>query len=348
MKRGSSGLCAIVAIDKPKDITSHDVVARIRNITGERRVGHAGTLDPMATGLLLVCIGPATRLCPYLSAKTKNYDARIVFGVATDTDDAQGRFFGEHHTDLQDSLAQKLLDKDFANKTLENLKGPLEQVPPAYCAIKKDGITAYKAARAGKSIELDVRHVNIFDAKLVSLGKDQATIPDIDGQENTYDVIYWDVKLDVSKGTYIRSIARDLGTSFGCGAHLGALRRTKIASILIDDEQTRTLDSLEAEFKKTAQLPCLDPVDVLNLPVLKLDNEQQKLVSCGSPLYLENGDNLEELNKIERSEKENLASTSYIACTTDTHLLAVYERSAEDRDVLKAATVIPGGVAGVR
>ncbi|MGI6032091.1 MAG: tRNA pseudouridine(55) synthase TruB [Coriobacteriales bacterium] len=324
MKRGTSGLCGVLAIDKPKGITSHGVVDRVRRITGERRVGHAGTLDPMATGLLLVGVGAATRLSDYLSGHDKAYRARIVFGVATDTDDAEGRV-STFFSNSEPGKGLEVLDGLDADGVLQGLVGPLEQLPPAYSAIKKNGVVAYKAAREGKPLELERRHVNIEAAKLVSTGVQNVALDDGEGGTFSAELPYWDVDFEVSKGTYIRSIARDLGQQLGCGAHLGALRRTAIADLEID--AAVTLDELEQRHEQGLDLPWCDPTKLLGFPVLELDEQQARAVSNGREL----------------SEDADVSS-EHVACVSGNRLLAVY---ACESGRLKPATVIPGGVFGV-
>ena len=166
MKRGTSGLCGVLAIDKPAGITSHDVVDRVRRITGERRVGHAGTLDPMATGLMLVGVGAATRLSNYLTGHDKAYSARIVFGVATDTDDAEGRIVTQFSSSAPGEGLTVLGGLD-PQQTLSSLVGKAKQLPPAYSAIKKNGVTAYKAAREGKARRLLAGRAHAITGRVV-------------------------------------------------------------------------------------------------------------------------------------------------------------------------------------
>ena len=249
MKRGGSGLCGILAVDKPKGISSHDVVNAVRRVTGERRVGHAGTLDPMATGLMLVCVGAATRLSAYLTGHDKRYTARIVFGAATDTDDAEGRITtaytktapGEGLAGLAGISPQELLD---------GIEGEAMQLPPAYSAIKKNGVTAYKAAREGKELELEPRRVSIYRARFIEAGFEEADLDDGQGGRFTALLTYWDVDLEVSKGTYIRALARDIGEALGSGAHLLSLRRTRVGDVGVEhcmsiDEFPQWLESQE-------------------------------------------------------------------------------------------------------
>ncbi len=201
-KRGESGLAGILVVDKPEGLTSHDVVNRVRRALGEKRVGHAGTLDPMATGVLVVLVGPATRLAPYLTAAEKRYRAQIVFGSATDTDDAEGR------TIRAAPVPDEAADPFFAAATVAALVGEHDQVPPAFSAIKVDGKTAYREARAGEALELEPRRISVLDARLVGVEVEPE--------------VAWDVQFEVSKGTYIRALARDLGEAMCSAAHLGA------------------------------------------------------------------------------------------------------------------------------
>lgn len=324
MKRGASGLSGILAIDKPSLMTSHDVVNRVRRLTGERRVGHAGTLDPLATGLLLVAVGSATRLSNYLTGHDKAYRARIVFGAFADTDDAQGRVVsyggcGAPGTGLES------LDGVDPQTVLAGIEGACEQMPPAYSAIKKNGVTAYKAAREGRKLELEARPVEIYRAAFVAAGTAHASLDDGAGGRFEAELPYWDVDFRVSKGTYIRSIARDLGLKLGCGAYLGALRRTAIADMSLAD--AHALDELEALARAGSPLPWADPAGLLGFPVLQLDESQVKDVSNGRDL-----------------RGAAAQAVSRVSCVAGDRLLAVYER---EKSRLKPATVIPGGVAGV-
>jgi len=221
-KRGATDLSGIIAVDKPRNMTSHDVVDAIRRITGEGRVGHTGTLDPMATGLLLVCIGPATRLSDLITSHDKGYQARIVFGSATDTDDADGAVIATA------PLPENLADTQFALQILEAFTGAQKQVPPQFAAIKKGGDVAYKAARKGQAVDLEPREVTVHALDLIEAVHD-----------------HWDIKASVSKGTYIRSLARDIGETVGSRAHLAQLRRIHCGKVSI--EQAHTLDELRQD-----------------------------------------------------------------------------------------------------
>ncbi len=253
----TTGLSGILVIDKPAGMTSHDVVNTLRRLSGERRIGHAGTLDPLATGVLVLCIGPATRLADYLMAGLKTYEARICFGSATNTDDAEGE------TIQTSELPPGLEDPAFARQFLSEQAGEILQVPPAFSAIKKDGITAYKAARSGAALELEPRRVHLYEAELVTTGKD-----------------WWDIRITVSKGFYVRSFARDLGESLGSAAHLGALRRTASGQVSI--KQAKDLSSL----KTGEPLPYIDPTAALGFPVIEISPAEAQRVQNGMPLTI--------------------------------------------------------------
>lgn len=221
-KRGATDLFGIIAVDKPCGMTSHDVVDAVRHLTGEGRVGHAGTLDPMATGLLLVCVGPATRLSEAIMSKDKVYEARIAFGAATDTDDAQGAIIA------QAPLPESLDDEGFARRILEDFVGKQQQVPPQYAAIKKDGRKAYESARQGKPVHLESRTIIVHSLALIEAVND-----------------HWDIEARVSKGAYIRALARDIGEAVGSKAHLASLRRVRCGKVSL--EQAHSLEDLEKD-----------------------------------------------------------------------------------------------------
>lgn len=248
-RRGASGLSGILLVDKPAGMTSHDVVSRVRRLSGEGRVGHAGTLDPMATGLLCVLLGPATRLAPFLTARDKTYRARIAFGTATDTDDSEGTVVRTADVD------ESLFESAFAQTLLARFVGPMDQMPPAYSALKVDGRPAHRVARAGGTVTLAPRAITVHEARLEGLDPAART---------------WDVAFRVSKGTYVRALARDIGERAGSAAHLAALRRT--ASGDLDVADARTLEEIERAAGSGGIARLLaDPVLALGLPVLHAD-----------------------------------------------------------------------------
>jgi tRNA pseudouridine55 synthase len=224
---GPSGL---VVVDKPGGMTSHDVVARIRRIAGTRRVGHAGTLDPMATGVLVVGVEKATRLLGHLTVTEKEYRATIRLGQSTSTDDAQGEITGG--APATDVSAAVLTQHELA-KVAASLTGEIMQVPPAVSAIKVAGERAYRLTRAGAAPELAARPVTVYEFKILAERRhDQA--------------LDLDAIIRCSSGTYIRALARDMGRQLGVGGHLTRLRRTRVGPYRIED--ARTLDQLAERF----------------------------------------------------------------------------------------------------
>ncbi len=230
----------VLNVDKPGGMTSHDVVNRIRRLTGIRRVGHAGTLDPLATGALLLCIGRATRLVEYLVGQDKVYEAVVRLGQATDTYDADGVVVAERpFTHITLSQLQQ---------ALESFRGPIQQRPPMYSAIKRSGQPLYKLARQGIKLDVPPRAVTIYELEALDW-----TPPEIN------------LRVVCSSGTYIRSLAHDLGQALGCGGHIAALRRTHIGNFgldtavpLADLNETNWKNALLPSDTAVAHLPRLD------------------------------------------------------------------------------------------
>ena len=258
MARRPSAFSALIAIDKPAGCTSHDVVSRVRRAVGEKRVGHAGTLDPAATGVLVVGIGQATKLLGLLTLDRKGYRATFQLGSETTTDDAEGEVTATAE------VPRELLDPTRAAAAVAALVGEHDQVPPSFSAVSVNGRRAYDAARAGEALELKARRVRVFGAELLGVDPDART---------------WELDLDVSKGTYIRSIARDLGRDLGCRAHVGALARTFAGPVTLAD--CVSLDELEAGGVELVHERCLDPVAALGLPARELALEEVPDVMCG-------------------------------------------------------------------
>jgi tRNA pseudouridine55 synthase len=215
----------IVIVDKPGGMTSHDVVARIRRLAGTRRVGHAGTLDPMATGVLVVGVEKATRLLGYLTATEKEYHATIRLGQSTSTDDAEGEITGG--ASAADVSAETLA------KVAASLTGEIMQVPPAVSAIKVAGQRAYRLTRAGAAPELAARPVTVYEFKILA-------------ERRNGEALDLDAIVRCSSGTYIRALARDMGHQLGVGGHLTRLRRTRVGPYRIED--ARTLEQLAERF----------------------------------------------------------------------------------------------------
>jgi tRNA pseudouridine55 synthase len=220
----------IVVVDKPAGMTSHDVVARCRGIFSTRRVGHAGTLDPMATGVLVIGVDRATKILGLVTAASKSYAATIRLGQTTSTEDAEGEL-------LQSVSAGHVTDEAIA-AAIAGLRGEIQQVPSAVSAIKVEGRRAYRLVREGHTVELEVRPVRIGRFEM------RATRREVDGV-NDVDVIDVDVEVDCSSGTYIRALARDLGAALRVGGHLTSLRRTRVGRFGLD--RARSLDELAEE-----------------------------------------------------------------------------------------------------
>lgn len=342
MKRGQTDLCAVIAVDKLAGCTSHDVVNAVRGMTGERRVGHAGTLDPFATGILLMCIGPATRLSDRIMADEKSYIARIVFGVQTSTDDCTGAAVA-----CGDESPQ-VLDQAFASEVLSRFTGRLQQLPPQYSAKKLDGRRAYDLARKGQHAEVASVEVTVSRAELLGMGRETATI---EGAAELGELPYWDVSFRVSKGTYIRSLARDIGQVVGCGAHLSQLRRTSVGPVglwsCVQLDQVRQLaqrrrdgEDVDGEAREFLLTNCLDPVRLLGLPAVQVDKAELDKVGNGAPLSIAG----------ERVPDGSLADNGAVAIVNDGRLYAVYQlvdaRQRHGMDRFESRLVIPGGVAG--
>ncbi|MGH1548162.1 tRNA pseudouridine(55) synthase TruB [Leifsonia poae] len=225
----------LILIDKPDGMTSHDVVARVRRAAGTRKVGHAGTLDPMATGLLIVGVNSSTRLLTYIVGADKEYLATIRLGAGSTTDDAEGDLLAEVSQHALDAVADDAIAAGIAALT-----GEIQQVPSAVSAIKVDGKRAYARVRAGEQVELAPRAVTVSEFELLATHR-------IDG------AIDLDVRVVCSSGTYIRSLARDLGSSLAVGGHLTALRRTRVGAFHVRD--AHDLATLDAE---AALIPAVD------------------------------------------------------------------------------------------
>jgi len=209
----------IIVVDKPRGWTSHDAVGKMRRLANTRRVGHLGTLDPMATGVLPLVIGRATRLAQFYVRSDKVYDARVRFGYSTDTYDAEGT--------ATSALVDPVLDRDTIERKLETFRGEFLLRPPAVSAKKIQGVPAYRLARQQIAVEMKPVPVEVFELKLLEIEGPEARV--------------W---VHCSAGTYMRSIAHELGQSMGCGAHLSALRRERSGDFSID--QARTITELEA------------------------------------------------------------------------------------------------------
>jgi tRNA pseudouridine55 synthase len=248
----------IVVVDKPAGMTSHDVVGRCRRIFGTRKMGHAGTLDPMATGVLVIGVERATKILGLLTVTDKSYAATMRLGQTTSTEDAEGEV-------LQTVSASRVTDAQI-EAAVAPLRGEIDQIPSAVSAVKIGGKRAYKLAREGQAVELAPRAVRIDRFDVLAIRRHDALI----------DV---DVEVDCSSGTYIRALARDIGAAVGVGGHLTALRRTRVGSFGLD--QARTLDDLA---NKPNLSYSLDEACQLTFPRRDLTAEQAEDTRHGRPL----------------------------------------------------------------
>jgi len=255
----------ILNIDKPWGRTSFSIVAAVRRLTGERRVGHAGTLDPAATGVLPVCLGQGTRVIEFLLDATKTYRAEIELGVATDTYDGSGRIVqrGDPSRISQDQL----------ESALASFYGVIQQIPPMYSAVKYHGKPLYKLARAGITVERKSRLARIHRLELIDWRSPIATI-----------------EVDCGKGTYIRSLAHDLGQALGCGAHLRSLIRLRYG--IFDVKDTIAIPQLEDAFRYGYWQCFVHPIDsvLLHWAAVVVNDDTGQDVRNGRPLVLGDGD----------------------------------------------------------
>ncbi len=238
------GPSGFLVVDKPSGMTSHDVVDAARRWLGTRRVGHLGTLDPQATGVLPLAVRAATKLIPFMEGGAKGYDGTVVLGRETDTLDLEGKVLREHEGPLPERAAVEAALKGFI--------GDVAQIPPMFSAVKKDGVPLHKLARQGQEIERDPKWVTIDSVEILRFES-----PEID------------VRVACSAGTYVRVLAADLGTKLGCGAHLGRLRRTRSGPFVL--EQARSFEVIEkavADDRLEALL--ISPEEALGFPVLEV------------------------------------------------------------------------------
>ena len=252
----------LVVVDKAAGMTSHDVVARIRRLAGTRKVGHAGTLDPMATGVLLVGVNRATRLLGHLMLTEKAYDATVRLGAGSTTDDADG--------ELGEKRSTELLTEDDVRAAAGRFVGTLEQVPSSVSAVKIDGERAYKRVRAGEDVQIPARTVTVHELVVTGVRREEPWL----------DV---DISVRCSSGTYVRALARDLGETLGVGGHLTALRRTAVGPFTAGD--AHTLEQLADD------LEVLDLTDVArrSFPTFVLDEAQTQDVRFGRRLPVDLG-----------------------------------------------------------
>lgn len=263
----------ILLVDKPEGITSHGVVARVRRIAGTRKVGHAGTLDPMATGLLVAGIGSATRLLTHFVGLDKQYLATIRLGQSTTTDDREGEA-------LADSVSSTAITDPEIGEAVARLTGEIQQVPSSVSAIKVDGQRSYARVRAGEEVVLKARTVTVSDFTVLA----RRDSP-VDGPAGAVDL---DVRVDCSSGTYIRALARDLGSALGVGGHLTALRRTRVGPFGVDEASE--LESLMQSDTPMADLLTPATAAARFFPTLQLDETATTDLGHGKRVTVDSAD----------------------------------------------------------
>lgn len=254
----------VLVVDKPIGMTSHDVVQVIRKGTGIRRAGHTGTLDPRASGVLVILIGPAVRLSEYVSASDKRYQATIRLGSSTDTYDSEG--------EITDSFDEIDITEEQFDEVLQDFIGEMEQVPPPYSAVKVKGRKAYEMARKGEDVDLEPRIINVYSLEVLEWAPPEAVID-----------VY------CSSGTYVRSLANDLGKKLGTGAHLVGLRRTKSGRFTLRDAVPlrRLQEAFDAGDWYRHLIPAAEALS--DWPLVELDGDQMELVRHGHRVPAEPG-----------------------------------------------------------
>jgi len=303
-KGSASGPTGLVVVNKEPGWTSHDVVAKLRGVFGQRRTGHAGTLDPSATGVLLVGMGRATRLMRFLQDTTKRYDGTLVLGSTTTTLDADG--------DVTATFDMSEVDSEGVASQAALLTGEILQTPPMVSALKVDGVRLHELARQGVEVDREARPVRVDEFSVAA----------------TPDPLVFEFTVVCSSGTYVRSLVDDLGRGLGGGAHLGTLRRTAVGGFTLDD--ARTLDEIMAITERATSSTSealLTPAEAMrHLPMLVVDEEGAARVATGRTLD---------------AGAELAAGTDPVAVLDERGvLLAVYEPKA---GALAAAVVLAGG-----
>ena len=251
----------IINVYKEKGFTSHDVVAKLRGIVGQKKIGHTGTLDPDATGVLPVCLGKATKLCDLLTDKNKTYEAVLLLGKTTDTQDITGEVLEEKSTEA--------LTEEKVREAIEGFIGDYEQIPPMYSALKVNGKKLYELAREGKVIERKARLVKILDIQILEIDLPKVRM-----------------EVSCSKGTYIRTLCHDIGEKLGCGGCMESLIRTRVSTFRIED--AKTLDEIETLKQEGKLAELLVPIDVMfpSYPKITVKDDWKAFAKNGNPLDL--------------------------------------------------------------
>lgn len=253
-------ISGVINVYKEKGYTSHDVVARLRGILKQKKIGHTGTLDPQAEGVLPVCLGNATKLCDMLTEKRKEYIAEFLFGVTTDTQDMTGTVLTEKEVNITPKEAED---------AIKSFLGEYDQIPPMYSACKVNGKRLYELAREGKEVERKARRVTIYELEILSM-----KLPEVK------------VRVVCSKGTYIRTLGHDIGEKLGCGALMKTLLRTKVERFSLTE--AKRLSEIETLVKEGKVEQIVVSVEEMfsHIPAIKVKEEFRGAVQNGNPLFL--------------------------------------------------------------
>lgn len=304
----------IINVYKEQGFTSHDVVAKLRGIAGQKKIGHTGTLDPAATGVLPVCLGAATKLCDMLTDKSKEYIATLQLGLTTDTQDTTGSIL---------TRGEIPVDAELVYQVIQSFVGAYEQIPPMYSALKVNGKKLYELAREGKEVERKARPVEIYYIETIE----------------PYDAKLGEVKIRVgcSKGTYIRTLCHDIGQKLGCGGTMAALERTKVGQFHVDSAYT--LGQLQAMKEEGRLEQAVTPVEAFfaDLPSVYVKPTLVRLVQNGNVLPVEaitlvtdGGCN----TNAAKGEEKSLTFDLVKVYDTENHFYGIY-RYCEKEDLLK-------------
>lgn len=271
----------IINVYKEKGFTSHDVVAKLRGIVGQKKIGHTGTLDPDATGVLPVCLGKATKLCDLLTDKNKTYEAVMLLGMTTDTQDITGRILEEKSTET--------LTADKVREVIESFIGDYDQIPPMYSALKVNGKKLYELAREGKVVERKARPVKILDIRIIEMDLPRVRM-----------------EVSCSKGTYIRTLCHDIGEQLGCGGCMESLIRTRVSAFQIED--AKTLEEIGALKQEGMLEEILVPIDEMFplYPKITVKDDWNAFAKNGNPLdekMLKDADGQEEDRQVRLYEE---------------------------------------------
>lgn len=286
-----------IVINKSPGFTSHDVVAKLRGITGQKKIGHTGTLDPDAEGVLIVCLGAATRISDMLMDESKEYEAVMLLGVTTDTQDMSGEVLDERST--------KGLSEDEVTRAIKSFIGDISQIPPMYSAIKQNGKKLYELARAGVEVERKPRDITIHDIEIINMDLPEVTI-----------------RVSCSKGTYIRTLCNDIGEKLGCGASMKHLTRTKSGSFTI--EKSLTLDEVQA-LKDSGRL------DEAVTPLTDIFSDLRCAKASGEGIKKASNGNMLGTKDISPTMNDMSANEQILVTGEGGFIYGVYEYHASDR-----------------